>query len=109
MYASCITHTEVLLPPHRLTRQVEEDRHVFAPDGAEGGRPPALGAGQRGGQLVLAEPAHLSCLERVALQATPDGPAVEDERVQRHAGEPESETVEHGDEADRHGVDAGLL
>src|SRR5918994_949835 len=99
----------LVAPPERLTGGIELDLDRLAPDGGEGHVPPPLDAGDGRRQLVLGEPADVGALEGVGGQLAADGAAGEDERVQRDAGEPEPQAVEHGDEALGHAFDAGLL
>ena len=45
----------------------------------------------------------------MALELAADGAAVKEQRIERHAGEPEPQPVEHGDEAHRLDLDPGLF
>ena len=61
------------------------------------------------GRLIAAEEADRPGLERMTLQLAADHAAVEEQRVEREAGEAEAQTVEHRDERQRLDLDAGLL
>src|SRR5581483_11669117 len=86
-----------------------EDVALLAADGGEDVVAPALRADEGRRQRVAGEPADVADLERVRGQLAADGTAVEEERIERDAGEAEAQAVEDGDEADGLDLDAGLL
>ena len=57
--------------------------------------PQRVVAGERFGHRVRREPPGVCALERMGLQLATHGPAMEHDRVERHAGEPEPQPVEH--------------
>src|SRR5487761_719130 len=96
-------------PPHRLAHAVVEDVAPLTSEGGEDVLAPPLVADERRRQRPLAEPPHITAFERVGLEPSAHRLAVEDERVERDAGEAEPEAVEDGDQPHRLHIDAGLL
>ena len=95
--------------PDLVTGRVEGDLHRLAPDGGEGERRPQPGAGQGRGQRPLGKPADVGALELVAAQRAARHPAVEDERVQRDAGEAQAQAVERLLTDDSYGAAARVV
>ena len=89
-----------VLRPRALAGLVVEDADVLAVDRPVGVRQPLIGAGEGLGHGVAPEPSDVARLERMRHQLAARRPAQEHEAVQRHAGEPEAQAVEQGQEPD---------
>ena len=95
--------------PRRCARQVEQHRHVFAPDRRKRVGGPEISPCCGVGQGVLGKPADISALERMGGEFAAGGPAVEHERDERNPGEAPALPIEHSDRPHDVAVDSGLL